>query len=242
MPASHRRSNLQPRPGSRPPRAEQQRTRDTREKIVISALEAFADKGFEGARTRDIAVRAGVNQGLITYHFLSKEDLWKAAVDHIFGMVSESLGGRFRALEEVDPLTRGRLVLRHYVRFAAAHPELHRLMVQEGKTDGPRMQWLVDRHVRPLYEASRALIKVAQSEGMLPRISPVHLHYMVLGAAAHLFVMAPECRRLTGEDPMRKDVVETHADAIVSMFFGRAAASRAIRPRRAVAPRSRALS
>ena len=43
--------------------------------------------------------------------------------------------------------------------------ELHRLMVEEGKTDGPRMQWLVDRHVRPLYEASRVLIEAAQREG-----------------------------------------------------------------------------
>ncbi|MEA2626107.1 MAG: hypothetical protein QOD06_2152 [Candidatus Binatota bacterium] len=237
MPTSRRRPDLPPRAIGRSPRARQQRARDTRKRIVVSALEAFAERGFEGARTRDIAARAGVNQGLITYHFSSKEDLWKAAVDHIFAVLAESLGGRIRALEEVDPLTRARLVVRHYVRFAAAHPELHRLMVQEGKTDGPRMQWLVDRHVRPLYETSRALVEAAQSEGTLPRIPSLHLHYILIGAAAHLFVMAPECRRLTGEDPMRKDVVETHADAIVSILFGRAGKPEAARPGRPVAAR-----
>jgi len=237
MPTLRRRPDLQPRPVGRSPRAGQQRARDTRERIVVSALEAFAERGFEGARTRDIAARAGVNQGLITYHFSSKEDLWKVAVDHIFAILAESLGGRIRALEEVDPVTRARLVVRHLVRFAAAHPELHQLMVQEGKTDGPRMQWLVDHHVRPLYETSRSLIEAAQSEGTLAGIPSLHLHYMLIGAAGHLFVMAPECRRLTGEDPMRKDVVEAHADAIVSMLFGRAGNSKEARPGRPVAAR-----
>src|SRR5258705_6888178 len=92
MPTSRRRPNAQPRPVGRSPRAEQQRALDTRERIVVAALEAFAERGFEGARTRDIAARAKVNQGLITYHFSSKPDLWKAAVDHIFAIVAESLG------------------------------------------------------------------------------------------------------------------------------------------------------
>src|SRR5882724_1158422 len=226
MPTSRRRRpNAQPRRVGRSPRVEQQRALDTRERIVVAALEAFAKRGFEGARTRDIAAGAKVNQGLITYHFSSKQDLWKAAVDHIFAIVAESLGDRIRALAEVDPVMRARLVVRHLVRFAAAHPELHQLMVQEGKTDGPRMQWLVDRHVRPLYETSRALIEAAQAEGTLAGIPSLHLHYILLGAAGHLFVMAPECRRLTGEDPMRKEVVEAHADAMVSVLFGRAGKS-----------------
>jgi AcrR family transcriptional regulator len=205
------------------PRAEQQRTRDTRDKIVDAALQAFAERGFDGARTRDIARRAGVNQGLITYHFSSKLELWKAAVERIFSLLHHQFAGRLEALEDVEPLTRLRSVARHFVRFTAAHPELHRLMVEEGKTDGPRMQWLVDRHVRPLYEVSRSLIEAAQRDGALPQIDPVHLHYLLIGAA-HLFVMAPEVRRLTGKDPMRKDGIDAYADAVVSLLLGAAPA------------------
>ena len=236
-PSSRRRPKLQPRRVRRSPRAAQQRTLETRERIVVSALEAFAERGFEGARTRDISARAKVNQGLITYHFSSKEDLWKAAVDHIFAILAESLGGRIRTLEDADPVTRARLVVRHLVRFSAAHPELHQLMVQEGKADGPRMQWLVDHHVRPLYETSSALIEAAQAEGTLAGIPSLHLHYMLIGAAGHLFVMAAECRRLTGVDAMRKEIVEAHADAMVSMLFGRSGKSKTARPNRPVAAR-----
>ena len=201
-------------------RAVQQRATDTRERIVAAALAVFAECGFNGARTRDIAARAGVNQGLITYHFASKEALWKAAADRIFARLGDEFGRRLEALQDVEPVARLRAVARHFVRFAAAHPELHRFMVEEGKSDGPRLQWLVERYVRPLYEASRDLIEAAQREGALPRTHPVHLHYILLGAATHLFVNAAEVRRLTGQDPMRKDVIEAHADAVISLLLG----------------------
>jgi AcrR family transcriptional regulator len=203
----------------------QRRATDTRDRIVAAALEVFAERGFEGARTRDIAARARVNQGLITYHFASKDMLWKAAADRIFARLGEDFGSRLEALRDVEPVARLRAVARHFVRFAAEHPELHRFMVEEGKSDGPRLQWLVDRYVRPLYEASRELIEAAQHEGALLRAHPLHLHYILIGAATHLFVMAAEVRRLTGHDPMRKDMIEAHADAVVSLFLGPAQAA-----------------
>jgi AcrR family transcriptional regulator len=209
-----------PRSVARARRAVQQRATDTRDRIVAAALEVFAECGFDGARTRDIAARARVNQGLITYHFASKEALWKAAADRIFARLGDDFGRRLEALRDVEPVARLRAVARHFVRFAAEHPELHRFMVEEGRSDGPRLQWLVDRYVRPLYEASRELIEAAQREGALPRTHPVHLHYILLGAATHLFVNAAEVRRLTGEDPMRKDMIEAHADAVISLLLG----------------------
>ena len=45
---------------------------DTRERILRAALEAFAEKGFDGATTREIAARAGVNLGLL----LTKRITW----------------------------------------------------------------------------------------------------------------------------------------------------------------------
>lgn len=220
-------------------RAPQQRAVDTRARIVQAALAAFADLGFDGATTRDIAERAGVNQGLITYHFAGKLPLWQAAVDEIFGILRAHFTARDAALAEADPATRLRLMVRRYVRFAAAHPELHRLMMQEGKTDGPRMQWLVDRHVRPLYALSTRLIADAQRHGVVPNVPPLHLHYLLIGAVAHLFVVAPECRHLTGHDPLRAAAIEAHADAISAVLFGPAAAVRTpAKPRRVQARRA----
>lgn len=55
---------------------------DRREQILEAALDVFAEDGFEGATTKEIAARADVTQGLIYFYFPSKEDLFFAAYKH----------------------------------------------------------------------------------------------------------------------------------------------------------------
>ena len=112
----------------------------TRERILEAAVETFAEKGFLGASTREIARRADTNQGLITYHFRSKDELWRAAADSIFERLGSQLADRLDALELSDPRERAREAIRQYVRFAAAHPELFRIMVDEGRVADDRMK------------------------------------------------------------------------------------------------------
>jgi AcrR family transcriptional regulator len=65
------------RPGS------QSRGEDTRRRILDTALEVFATEGYEGASTRQLAERAGVNLPAIQYYFGSKEGLFRAVIDSI---------------------------------------------------------------------------------------------------------------------------------------------------------------
>lgn len=56
------------------------RGRDSRAQILLAARELFAEQGFDRASMRAIAARAGVDAGLIYYHFKGKDDLLKAAL------------------------------------------------------------------------------------------------------------------------------------------------------------------
>jgi len=49
--------------------------RDTREKVLAGALEAFSEKGFAATSVDDIARRAGTTRGAFYYYFESKEDI-----------------------------------------------------------------------------------------------------------------------------------------------------------------------
>lgn len=53
---------------------------ERREQIVAAARSVFEQSGFDGARTRDLAAAAGVNEALLYRHFGSKEELFEAAV------------------------------------------------------------------------------------------------------------------------------------------------------------------
>lgn len=182
----------------------------TRERIVRAAVRCFSDKGFWGASTREIAACAGTNQGLITYHFRSKDELWKAAADHLFGALRERIRERLGGRDFADDRSRFREFVREFVRFNAEHPELFRFMVEEGKHDDERMQWLVDTHLKPAFDGMPAAVV---GEGA----QRAHAYYIMVGAASTLFAVAPECRRLTGLDPAARDAIERHADAVAHM-------------------------
>ncbi|MEZ5246904.1 MAG: TetR/AcrR family transcriptional regulator [Acidimicrobiales bacterium] len=185
-------------------RAEQRET--TRRRIVDAAIDAFAENGYDGAGTRDIAARADVTQGLLTYHFAAKVDLWRAAADQLFADLAAHV-------PPVDPDAGDegiRSAVRSYVRFSAERPQLCHFMVDAGRSDGDRMRWLVDTHVRPWHAQ---IAPLADGEEFAP-----HLHYALVGASSLFFALAPENERLSGRSPMDPEVIGRHADFVARLF------------------------
>jgi AcrR family transcriptional regulator len=211
----------------RPRRPAAGREEATRERILAAALEVFAERGFDGARTRDIAERAGANLGLLAYYFDGKEPLWREAVSRAFEELQRELAGLAAPRTGREPASeRERLeaLLRGFVRFVARRPAFMRLMNDEGKRDGPRMRWLADRYVKPMAALFRERVERAQAQGVVPALPAASLHYIALGAAGLLFSQAPECAYVTGVDPASEGFAEAHADAVVRMLLGPAPA------------------
>jgi len=190
-----------------------------RERILAAALRVFADRGFDGARTREIAERAGANLGLLAYYFDGKEALWRAAVDRAFGELAQELADSTAPQPGDDERRVIERLLRRFVAFVARRPEFMRLMNDEGKRDGPRLRWLADRHVGPMSNALRERIERAQASGLLPGVAPVSLFYIALGAAGLVFSQAPECAYVTGVDPTDPAFAEAHADTLVRLLL-----------------------
>jgi len=199
-------------------RRTQQRAVETRERLVDAALEVFASHGFEGATTREIARRADIALAALPYHFSTKEALWKAAADRIFGLLGEHFEAHQRDMEEADPQSRLHVLLREFVRFSAKHPQLHRFMLQEGTDRGERLVWLVDTHVRPLYRAVVGLIEEGQARGSVVEGRSEFLFYALIGAASLPYAVAPEYQLLTRAKPDSKRRVEDHVQFLLRLF------------------------
>jgi AcrR family transcriptional regulator len=56
---------------------------ETRLRIIEAAIELFGEQGFDGASTREIAARAGVNAPALQYYFESKEGVYRACAEYI---------------------------------------------------------------------------------------------------------------------------------------------------------------
>jgi AcrR family transcriptional regulator len=57
---------------------------NTKDALLASAIEVFADKGFDAATVRDICGRAGANVAAVNYHFGGKDALYVAVLKEVF--------------------------------------------------------------------------------------------------------------------------------------------------------------
>jgi AcrR family transcriptional regulator len=195
-------------------------TETTRDRILEAALDIFAERGFEGARTRDIAERAGANLGLIKYYFDGKEALWKAAVDRAFAELQSDFGDALEDGAESGDRAHMERMIRRFVRFAAEHPQFIRIMNDEGKRDGARQRWLSAHYGRPMFAMLRQRLERAQARGALPPIPAASFFYILVGAGGLIFSQAPECREVTGVNPLDERAIAAHEDAIVALLLG----------------------
>ena len=76
----------------------------TEDKILLAASKVFTEKGFSGARTRDIAEEAGINLALLNYYFRTKEKLFeqvmKVKIVLLFGQIIPIITNEKTSLDE----------------------------------------------------------------------------------------------------------------------------------------------
>ena len=73
------------------PRGEEQ----TRERLLTTAAELFADQGYAGTSIRDIAREVGVTVGAIYVHFPSKERLLVAVYEEGVGQIGRAVDAAY---------------------------------------------------------------------------------------------------------------------------------------------------
>ena len=195
-----------------------EKSRITRQKLLKAGIGLFALQGFDTASTRSIETAAGVKRNLISYHFGTKQAFWKACVDVLFqNMIAELLAAQ-TAAQDIEPVERLRFFIRRYVRLAARYPEIHRIMLDEGKRNDWRLKWVVENYSRQFYARVERLIAQADRLGVSPGIDTVHFYYLLISGAV-IFAMGPECELLSGTDPQTETMIDAHADALANLLI-----------------------
>ena len=110
----------------------------TAAKILDAAEHVFAEHGYAGTSTREIARRADVPFGALHYHWGSKKQLWDAVFRRLAGHTRDTIIGNFTpgaTLGELldnlvdaflDFFAANRTVVRLCYRASLESPELHR--------------------------------------------------------------------------------------------------------------------
>jgi len=114
--------------------------KDSKTRILDTALDEFSAHGYAGARVGRIAAASRTNKQLIYYYFGSKKGLYQQVLDDVYQKVLEAEGSVPKGFEND---------LLYWIDFHQQHPYFLRLLEWEGvayarKRRGagkPRMMW-----------------------------------------------------------------------------------------------------
>lgn len=196
----------------------------TREAILEVALREFAEQGYEGATTASIARKVGVTQPLVHYHFGSKEALWRATVDSIFGELAHEVEDAEARVEGMGSAAKLVTLTYSFIDFAVAHPELARMINNEGVVESERLKWMVETYIRPLFDRWGGYFDRAKEANLLRDIPTPYVMTALLGASQQFFDLAPLVREVYGIDARDPEHVRQFGDAVVQIFIEGASA------------------
>ena len=186
----------------------------TRERILAAALDLFSERAFDGASTREIAARAGRDPAAAQLPLqLEGRAVASGGRRPVRGArrgprrTRRRSAGRRRADRRRGSWSGSSSTSRPHTRSCTgSSPRSARATAPHG---------LAGRAARPpAVRAGHGAVRPAGRAGPRPAIPPAHLYYILTGAGPTMFVLAPECRRLSGLDPAAAEVIEAHADAV----------------------------
>lgn len=109
----------------------------TREKILSVAEHLFAEKGFDAASIDKIATAAGVNKGLIYYHFKDKKDIVVSIFDGILQEIDQLLRIAETDSEDVTVVQSQRQKIEAELEYCRQRKRIIAVMLMEAlKADG----------------------------------------------------------------------------------------------------------
>ncbi|MCG3205789.1 MAG: Nucleoid occlusion factor SlmA [Elusimicrobia bacterium] len=143
---------------------------ERRRLILKTARELFAQSGLEGARTADLARRAGVSERLLYLHFPSKEALFEAALKSF----SDEVIGAGRRIISLEPSTSTLVLLTHFFmsQFLADSPERDdyiRLSLRSMASDGKFIRFVRKQAIATIQAKFQKCVEAAASAGDLPK-------------------------------------------------------------------------
>jgi TetR/AcrR family transcriptional regulator, fatty acid metabolism regulator protein len=76
--------------------------RKRRDQLVECAIDAIVEVGYPHASVAEVARRAGVSKGVVTYHFPAKDDLIQAVITDVIAEMAQYLEPRLRAANPLE--------------------------------------------------------------------------------------------------------------------------------------------
>jgi AcrR family transcriptional regulator len=192
---------------------------ETAGRLLEVGRRLFATGGFDGTSIRTLTAEANANLGAVTYHFETKEGLYHAVLNQVFGPVRDGVA---KLLEAPLPApARLELFVRVMFHHQREHKDLPRFMAQEivlGEHPSPE----VLKTVRTVVGALSQIMQEGQEQGTIVPGDTVLMALTLLSQPIYLSLMPRFLKRedlRAAELPQPRDSAESHVLAFLRTAF-----------------------
>ena len=194
---------------------------ETADRLRREARHLFAERGYQGASVRAITQAAHANLGAITYHFGTKETLYGAVLESVFG----ELADRLEAAAGSPGTAPDRLwaVVTALFTFFQEAPDAPNLMLHQLAT-GAGLPPAVLPFLRRNLAAIRRVVTDGVAAGELRPVEPTLVAFSIISQAVLFSIAGREIPAILGgaADHSRFAArVEQHVAEVVARFVAK---------------------
>src|SRR5919106_681017 len=161
----------------------------TRDALLATGAELFAERGYDGVPVWAIARKAGVNKAMINYHFGGKRNLYQAIVSATFAEIVASVE-RLAHSPRPAPEVLRELVATVGDLATRRHPHFCTMMLREVLGGGKHLDpELIDKPARVLGAVQRIVARGVR-DGDLRPVDPLLTHLSLVGSLVFFFATA----------------------------------------------------
>jgi TetR/AcrR family transcriptional regulator len=145
-------------------------------RILVAAESVFADKGYSGATTGEIARRASLPKPNLHYYFKTKEELYQRVLTDI---IEDWLGSADQIVPGAEPEAALRAYIRGKIELARAKPLASRVFANEIIHGAPQLKPFLETKLRDWLETKTSVIKGWVDAKKIKPIDPYHLFFVI---------------------------------------------------------------
>jgi TetR/AcrR family transcriptional regulator len=163
----------------------------TKQAILDAAKVEFAEKGLAGARVDTIAEQSGANKRMLYYYFGSKEDLYVAVLEDVYGAMR--LTESQLDLTHLEPMAALQKLIEFKFDYYLKHPIVIRILAGENLHEArflKRSKQLRDMHVSLVASLETVLAAGRKIGIMKAGIDAVQLYISIAGLSYFYFANA----------------------------------------------------
>lgn len=183
--------------------------RQTKEKILDSALIIFSKKGFNGATTKEIAFYAGIAEGTLFRYFPSKKALLFSILEPL---AFNTLTDFWPEAEKKSLPDLLEFIVRDRMKLLRDNWDLFKVLLQEVSIHQELKEQLIDNVVIPVQKKILPIIQKKMELGEIRNTNPFYVFQTFLGMIFSIIVMQILKNEIPGvsnleEDEMIKEII-----------------------------------